>query len=41
VYGIDNDFEEPIIMGTWNKIKKWFLSWWKTKARGNKNLRAL
>ena len=26
VFGIDNNFEEPIIMGTWNKIKKWFLS---------------
>lgn len=26
VYGIDNNFEEPIIIGTWNKIKKWFLS---------------
>lgn len=25
LYGVDNDFEEPIVEGTWNDIKTWFL----------------
>jgi hypothetical protein len=26
VYGIDNDFKEAIVEGTWRDIKAWFLS---------------
>ena len=26
VYGIDNDFKEPLVQGTWKDIKKWFLT---------------
>lgn len=26
VYGIDNDFEEPLVDGSWKEVKKWFLS---------------
>lgn len=25
VYGVDNDFKEPIVKGTWRDIKTWFL----------------
>ena len=24
VWGRENDFEEPLVMGTWNKVVKWF-----------------
>lgn len=26
VFGIDNDFKEPLVEGTWKDIKKWFLA---------------
>lgn len=26
VWGIDNDFQEPIIEGTWREVKNWFLN---------------
>ena len=26
VYGVDNDFREPIVEGTWRDIKAWFLN---------------
>lgn len=26
LFGIDNDFKEPIIEGSWRDIKKWFLA---------------
>lgn len=26
VWGKDNDFQEPLVRGTWSEIKKWFLS---------------
>ena len=26
VYGVDNDFNEPIIEGTWREVKAWFLN---------------
>ncbi|MBQ7820570.1 MAG: hypothetical protein IJ341_12850 [Bacteroidales bacterium] len=26
LYGVDNDFKEPLIEGTWRDIKKWFLA---------------
>ena len=26
VYGVDNDFREPIVEGTWREVKAWFLN---------------
>lgn len=26
VWGIDNDFKEPIVAGTWREVKNWFLN---------------
>ena len=26
VYGVDNDFKEPLIEGTWRDVKAWFLN---------------
>jgi hypothetical protein len=26
VYGIDNDFKEPLVEGTWRDVKAWFLN---------------
>lgn len=26
VWGIDNDFKEPIVEGTWREVKSWFLN---------------
>jgi hypothetical protein len=26
VYGVDNDFEEPLVVGTWRTVVKWFLA---------------
>ena len=26
VYGVDNDFNKPIVEGTWREVKAWFLS---------------
>jgi hypothetical protein len=26
VYGVDNDFDEPIVEGTWREVKAWFLN---------------
>lgn len=25
VWGRENDFEEPLVIGTWTEVKKWFL----------------
>lgn len=26
VYGVDNDFKEPLVEGTWRDVKAWFLN---------------
>lgn len=26
VFGVDNDFDEPIVEGTWREVKAWFLN---------------
>jgi hypothetical protein len=26
VYGVDNDFKEPLVEGTWRDVKVWFLN---------------
>ena len=26
VYGVDNDFREPLVEGTWRDVKAWFLN---------------
>jgi len=26
VFGVDNDFREPIVEGTWREVKAWFLN---------------
>ena len=26
VYGVDNDFAEPLVCGTWREVKAWFLN---------------